>query len=511
MSKSTDQDKKAPVEKWKAESLREQRRERLAELKSRDGAKKPLRTSNIKTRIISWTVIVALLLSAGVWALFRAGVPHRQMSAMVIGDEKIMPAEVSYYYHTLLTSYGIDPNTAEGQTTLKSLSGLDDEQTIDQYIKELAVMQLHEAVLLTEEAESRGLTLSDDQQSQIDTMITTLKDQAKQQGMTLNQYLSAAYGTGVNETVLSRVYHRSLMSGLGADAVADGFSFSESELDAYYQENKATYDAVDYRSFYIAADIPEDASEAGRTKAMKLAEDQAEKMADAIENESDFREQSVIFASDEQRESYENDDLTLVSGRTKERVNPIYVANWLFDDARKAGDLDVVESTAGYYVVYLIERYRPDYHYIDVRHILVSSPLNSSTEEQRKEAKTEADRILADYLAGEMTEDAFAALAAENSADGNAAQGGLYEDVSRGMMVEPFDAWCFDPQRNNGDTGIVETDFGYHVMYFSNQKGIAWQVEVDKAMRDAAFTEHLTQAKEERPYATRGFGMRLVG
>jgi hypothetical protein len=98
-----------------------------------------------------------------------------------------------------------------------------------------------------------------------------------------------------------------------------------------------------------------------------------------------------------------------------------------------------------------------------------------------------------------MTEDAFAALAAENSADGNAAQGGLYEDVSRGMMVEPFDAWCFDPQRNNGDTGIVETDFGYHVMYFSNQKGIAWQVEVDKALRDAAFTEHLTQAKEERP------------
>lgn len=84
-------------------------------------------------------MIVALLLSAGVWALFRAGVPHRQMSAMVIGDEKIMPAEVSYYYHTLLTSYGIDPNTAEGQTTLKSLSGLDDEQTIDQYIKELAV------------------------------------------------------------------------------------------------------------------------------------------------------------------------------------------------------------------------------------------------------------------------------------------------------------------------------------------------------------------------------------
>lgn len=511
MSKSTDQDKKTPVEKWKAESLREQRRERLAELKSRDGAKKPLQMSNLKTKIISWAVIVALLLGAGVWALFRAGVPHRQISAMVIGDENVVPAEVNYYYYTLLSSYGIDPNTADGQSTLKSLSGLDDKQTIDQYIKELALMQLHEAVLLTGEAEERGLALSDDEQAQIDTMITSLKDQAKQQGMTLNQYLSAAYGAGVNEAVLNKVYYRSLMSGLGADAVAQSFTFSNAEMDAYYQEHQATYDAVDYRVFYIAADIPDDASEAGRTKAMQLAEEQAGKMAAAIKTEADFREQSIVFATDEQRELYENDDLTLVTGRTQDKVNPVYVANWLFDDARQAGDLDVVESTAGYYVLYLIDRYQPDYHYIDVRHILVSAPVSSSSDEQRADAKTEADRILDEYQSGEATEDSFAALAAEYSADGNAAQGGLYESVSRGMMVEPFDTWCFDPQRETGDTGVVETDFGYHVMYFSGQGGIAWQVEVDNAMRDTAFTDYLTQAKDDRPYETRGFGLRLVG
>ena len=33
-------------------------------------------------------------------------------------------------------------------------------------------------------------------------------------------------------------------------------------------------------------------------------------------------------------------------------------------------------------------------------------------------------------------------------------------------MVEPFDAWCFDANRQVGDTGLVETDYGFHVMFF---------------------------------------------
>ena len=34
-------------------------------------------------------------------------------------------------------------------------------------------------------------------------------------------------------------------------------------------------------------------------------------------------------------------------------------------------------------------------------------------------------------------------------------------------MVEAFNDWCFDESRKAGDTGIVETDFGYHIIYFA--------------------------------------------
>ena len=34
-------------------------------------------------------------------------------------------------------------------------------------------------------------------------------------------------------------------------------------------------------------------------------------------------------------------------------------------------------------------------------------------------------------------------------------------------MVPAFDAWCFDAARQVGDYGLVKTEFGYHIMYFS--------------------------------------------
>jgi parvulin-like peptidyl-prolyl isomerase len=107
---------------------------------------------------------------------------------------------------------------------------------------------------------------------------------------------------------------------------------------------------------------------------------------------------------------------------------------------------------------------RADYHAVDVRHILVD------TEEK-------ANELLAQFNAGDKTEDAFAALASENSTDtGSSANGGLYENVYVGQMVKPFEDWCFDASRQAGDTGIVKTDYGYHVMYFVGRSDYAyWQ------------------------------------
>ena len=101
---------------------------------------------------------------------------------------------------------------------------------------------------------------------------------------------------------------------------------------------------------------------------------------------------------------------------------------------------------------------------VDVRHILVypegADGSNISTEEFSDEAwdaaKEQAQAILDEFLAGDQSEDSFAALANERSADpGSNQNGGLYEGVTEGEMVAAFNDWCFDPERQVGDTGLV--------------------------------------------------------
>jgi len=116
-----------------------------------------------------------------------------------------------------------------------------------------------------------------------------------------------------------------------------------------------------------------------------------------------------------------------------------------------------------------------DSKYVDVRHILVQvegSTVDETgatvySDEEWAACEAEAQAILDEWLAGDKTEDSFAALANEKSEDpGSNTNGGLYENVYMGQMVEPFETWCFDESRQYADYGLVKTSYGYHVMFF---------------------------------------------
>ncbi len=118
--------------------------------------------------------------------------------------------------------------------------------------------------------------------------------------------------------------------------------------------------------------------------------------------------------------------------------------------------------------------------YVSVRHLLImpegadSSNIRTETFDDSAWASSNAsaEALLAEFEAGDRSEDSFAALAMEHSQDGSAANGGLYEDVAKGQMVENFENWCFDEARQTGDYGMVETEFGYHLMYFVSSRPV---------------------------------------
>jgi len=116
-----------------------------------------------------------------------------------------------------------------------------------------------------------------------------------------------------------------------------------------------------------------------------------------------------------------------------------------------------------------------DSKFVDVRHILVQVKGGTAAEdgsttysdEEWKTCEESAQAILDEWLAGDKTEESFAALATEKTEDpGSQQTGGLYENVYEGQMVPAFNDWCFDENRQYGDYGLVKTNYGYHVMFF---------------------------------------------
>ena len=91
------------------------------------------------------------------------------------------------------------------------------------------------------------------------------------------------------------------------------------------------------------------------------------------------------------------------------------------------------------------------------------------------------------------TDAAFAALAKANSEEESTKKnGGLYENVADGSMTDTFNAWCFDAARKAGDATIVQSDTGYHVIYYVGEGRHRWQENVKSAMV-AEKTDNLCQ------------------
>ena len=141
---------------------------------------------------------------------------------------------------------------------------------------------------------------------------------------------------------------------------------------------------------------------------------------------------------------------------------------------------------------------------VDVRHVLIT-PEGGKTEgnttvysdEEWEACRQKAEELLNNWLAGDKTEESFAALANKESTDpGSNTNGGLYEKVTKDYMVPEFDAWIFDESREYGDYGLVKTSYGYHIMYFVGRTP-RWIHTVGEKIAEERLNTMLQEAVEE--------------
>ena len=147
-------------------------------------------------------------------------------------------------------------------------------------------------------------------------------------------------------------------------------------------------------------------------------------------------------------------------------------------------------------------------NYYNVRHILICPTGGTKnedgqtvyTEDAWETCRASAQKVLDEYLAGEKTDGAFAQLAVKYSEDpGSAEEGGLYAQLTKDTnFVEEFKAWYMDESRKPGDTGLVKSVHGYHIMYFCESFPI-WKYEVEGLILTEKTEKMLKDAQAERP------------
>lgn len=522
--------------KTNAEVYREQRKARLAKAAKKNKSGKGDKIVGIIVKVLCIVLVVGFVLYGAGNILTKVFcLPQKVLTAAKLDDEKITVAEYNYYYMSLynqiyqttsqIDSYygtgygkmytGFDTTTDPAEQDYTSDDAPEGVETWADYFEYTAPEKafLQRKLAAAAEAEEK-FELTDEQKKEmteeIDERIENLEESAETYDYALTNFISKNCGEGLTEKTYRKFLERDYTVQYYLEWYKDNVSetLTDDEVKAYYSENKDTYDYADLRIFSFSyAQADEDTEESDTTYTQAEAKKLANEFKGKITNEASFVKLAQEYAPESQKSSYEEDSATLVSNYTKSTISQTSekLADWAFASKRSVGDTAVIDDSESsvYYVAYIVKVAAPDKGTAgaDVRHILVKAETedddgNALSDDQIKKnfaaAKEEAESIYAEWKETDATEATFATLATEKSDDtGSTENGGLYEDItSTSSYVEEFLDWALDDHKV-GDTGIIKTDYGYHIMYFVGKDDMQkWESDVRSAIADEEYSEY---------------------
>ena len=462
--------------------------------------------------LIVIAAVLAILLIGGVafGILENSGSIQRGRTAMKTENYKVTNTMMTYYFRTqynnfvnqygqYLSYFGLDTNKSlktQYYDTAKTTTWFD-------YFMDSAKSQAEETLLLCEQAKKNGLSLDDEDKKEINEAIDSLKTYAKLYNLSANEYVAAMYGTGVKVKDVRACLELAQLASKQADKMEDSYSFDEAARSAYAEEHKSDFYSAEFLTYTFSAEYETDADDTAKTAAKEVAKGLADALAEKTTEETFYQaihDKKVADAAAEAEEGEEpkNVEDTADDYRsTKAFGEESDLEKWLFADDRKVGDTTVIEDGEDY-DVYLVTKTaaKEDYLTVNVRHVL----FGTDAYENKDAAKAKAEEVMASFKAGTVNEDEFAKLVKEYSTDtGSVENGGLYENVYKGQMVDSFNDWCFDEARKVGDVDLVESDYGWHLMYFVGNGEAKWSLDADNVLKSDAYQKDLESYKTAFP------------
>ena len=422
--------------------------------------------------------------------------------ALTVGDQKISVGYYNYYYNMTVESYLDD--AASGYSDLKAnidfsqqITTDDDgnEITWEQKFREDTIWQIKYLTAFYEAAIDAGMTLTDELQENVENSIKSIQGNAAQDGISVKDYLAENAGEycGIKtmRTIFERLYiAQSYYYQMGVKLVANS-----DEIQKALEENQEDYKAVSFA--YIEMPYTEN-DDIQKVKAKADAYCKEIKSLTDLKNLIPEVCGSLIdqyiaygYAEDEKaavKAIADSMEHTFDMAQFKSWFPNNEISDWMYSSDTKVGSVAafIDKDYSCIDILYKLSGLSLDEtEYYSVRHILVmphsenasEDGTGSATQEYTKEewdaALKEANRILDEFNATDKSEVSFAELAEKYSEDISSTSAGGYNyyggqifKTALGTMVPEFEAWGTDPSRQYGDVGIVESKYGYHIMFF---------------------------------------------
>ena len=499
-----------------ASNKKKLRKEQEAAVLTEKQLKEKAEAKKLKAYSITFTVIMALVLCIAIITIAyttinKTGIFQKNIVAVTINDHELNSVDLGYYYVDAISKEYADWSSTYGENTvaLLRMMGLDltaplstqvynpetNETWADYFIAQ-AIENARGTYALYDAAVAEGFVMSEEDRASLDENTKVFEDYAELfAGGDTDAYIEQIYGTGadlesykayVDVIGTANAYQTEYYNSLSYDDAA----IRAHEADRYndYTGYTFAYKFIDYNEFlHETTEEEHEHSDEEISAALAEAKAAAESLLSAktVEEFDEMISALEIFAPAEGQEA------TVSTKSTDTLLTSILSAirEWISSDERKEGDTTVVpystdttneDGTAsstlmGYFAVYYQSKNENLRHLANVRHLLVEFEGGTKDEsgntvytiDEKAAAKTEAESLLEQWKKGAATEESFIELVKEHSDDTSAETGGLFEDITpKSQYVPNFLSWSIDESRKAGDAEVIETEFGYHVMYY---------------------------------------------
>lgn len=504
---------------------------------------------------VAFVLVMAIILSCGIYFAFLQkpidNLINLNTVAVKIGDHEIGAVEFNYYYCDAVNDFCKNLEDTYGQQAALyaqwfygidfsrplNKQDYDEKQTWGDYFVGIAKQNaLSMYALYTKAKADPEFKLPDSDKESIEVTQQSLDLAASSLGYkNADAYVRSKYGPGANAESYKTYFEMNVIASSYYKAHKNSLKYEDADFREFEKDKYNDYTCYTYTSVTLGMTnyitTKEEPTETEQNEALAAAKKDADALiAGQYPTVEDFKKAVKALEINKETETIKT---TQSKDTYFQNVTNKDVQTWLSNPERKAGDMTIIEAknttedaegkktekVVGYYVLFFEAERDNTAKMANVRHLLIKfsggkteNGQTTYSKEEKEAALKKATDIFNEWKSGEKVDvDSFAALVKEKSEDTVAGKsnGGLIEDIHpESNLVQSFKDWALKSHQP-GDTEIIESEYGYHIMYYVGDDELS--------LRDVMIKEDLTAEdmkkwleETEKPYTMTDVNLKRV-